>query len=270
MHKYIQVLKGHIINSLEFRGQVFGFVLTWIITTLSFIVLLLAIYKDGNSLGQYGLGGIVFYYLAILFVSFITESYIGQELAGQVRKGELSKYLLKPYNLFWEKLAQALGSKTAYIILPIPLYILFVIVFFKLIMTDLQVDIPRVEYIIFGIVFCWLGFVLNFILEYLAAGFAFFMDETWSISHFKHITLTILGGASFPLDIIQGKFADIVDLLPFKYVYYIPVSYITGRRSITEYFMEDVTLFIFWLVLIYLITKLIWHIGLKRYGAYGN
>jgi len=102
------------------------------------------------------------------------------------------------------------------------------------------------------------------------ASLAFWMDETWSLIHFKIILFSTFGGLSFPIDLLQGHILRLFEFLPFKYLYYIPVSYITGKRLPDEHLLIDIIGIVVWMMVLVLLVNYFWKKGLKRYGAFGN
>jgi len=74
---------------------------------------------------------------------------------------------------------------------------------------------------------------------------------------------------AFPLDLVPAKFFLIFYYLPFKFVYFFPIQVAQGRLSSMELY-KGLALLLFWCILLYFVSKLMWKRGLKKYGAYGN
>jgi ABC-2 type transport system permease protein len=269
VRKYLKTIELFVKNNIEFRFQLFGFILTWILSTLSVIALWIAVYEDGGKIGEFSFEQIVMYYFAILIVSFVTELYFGQKLAFRIKDGLFSSELLKPQVNILRIFCEAVGDKIAYLVIPFPVFLGILYIINSLILR-LSFAGVTIQDVLSGMLFCVLGFVINFLLEYLVVAFAFWIDEVWSLSHLKHIILSITGGVIFPIHAFSTLLSIILNLLPFQFVYFVPVMYITGMRSIRIHGLSDLILCFAWICILYITSSLMWTFGLKKYQAYGN
>lgn len=267
--KYSKIIELFIKQNIEFRFQLFGFILTWVISTMSVIVLWIAVYEDGGQIGEFSFEQIVMYYFAILLVSFMTEIYFGQKLAFRIKDGLFSSELLKPQINMVRLFCEAIGDKIAYLIVPLPIFILFLFILNSSLLK-LNFEGITIQNIILGLLFCVLGFVINFFLEYFVVAFAFWIDEVWSLNHLKHIILSITGGVIFPIHAFANLLSNFLNLLPFRFVYFVPVMYMIGMRNIKTHGAFDLMLFLIWLLILYIASVIIWTFGLRKYQAYGN
>jgi len=88
--------------------------------------------------------------------------------------------------------------------------------------------------------------------------------------HIKNILFSILGGLSFPLDFVSGPLKAMFSFLPFQYLYYVPITYLLGKRSGAGMLLTDAAKLLAWTAITALLAAVLWRLGLRKYGAYGR
>jgi ABC-2 type transport system permease protein len=78
-----------------------------------------------------------------------------------------------------------------------------------------------------------------------------------------------LSGHMFPLDWLPEPYSTLVQLLPFKYLAYVPAAIILQRYSPTELWLE-LALEAAWVVALLLLVRWTLARGIRRYSAYGG
>ena len=79
----------------------------------------------------------------------------------------------------------------------------------------------------------------------------------------------IFGGLSFPVDLVPPSVKILFNVLPFRFIYYFPVKVAQGNMPINVLVTEFGQL-ILWTLLFLVVGKILWKLGLRKYGAYGN
>ena len=100
------------------------------------------------------------------------------------------------------------------------------------------------------------------------ASLGFFFSRIHHITVAKNITLWMLTGELFPLDLAPEPFRSILIALPFSSAVYRPVGYLTGRlelNTITEGFLS-ISL---GLLVAAAIATALWNAGRRRYSGTG-
>jgi ABC-2 type transport system permease protein len=113
------------------------------------------------------------------------------------------------------------------------------------------------------------GFLMHFFLDLSIGWLAFWIDDVWSFEHFKGITFGILAGVSFPFEFLPGNIQWLFNFLPFKFLYYTPISYVLGKRGLEE-LGGDLLSISLWAVGFSVLSWLLWRRGLRKYEAFGN
>lgn len=91
-----------------------------------------------------------------------------------------------------------------------------------------------------------LGFLIYFLLRFIIATFSFWIGRTYWFVNLLAIAAFLLGGGVIPLDWYLQFLRNIVELLPFQAIYYLPASfYIFGNIKVKTVIME-----LLWLIIL--------------------
>lgn len=268
MRKYVRVLYNQFQTGTQYRSRVVTSVIEHLLFPVSAVILWAAIYRSTKSVNGIGYSEMIFYYMLIPLAGYITKTSQVNIRASEIKTGKISSKLIKPYWVVIEHYLETIGFKATYLSIVIPLYVLIVLVIISTIGTQgLHVTILNC---LLGLLFALLITPLSFIMEMSIAYLAFWIDETWSFEHMKEICHWLFGGLSFPFELLSPQMRTIFELLPFKYFYYVPVSYALGRREVSQYLLLDLLELLIWSITFTIIAMVLWKKGLRRYGAYGN
>lgn len=229
------------------------------------LILFSSIYSSGGSIAGFNFKQTLLYYLLIPLAGFITMVGVSNELPDEIKNGKFSKYLVKPLNIWFYCFASAISSKVNLLLFSTPFYLIALTIYFQISKADLF-SIDRVLLFIF---MALLAFIMHFFLDMVVTWMAFWVDDVWSFRHFKLILFTFFGGVSFPLSFLPVMWRQIVDVLPFKYFYYVPVTYLIGKEQVNNLYFDILQIFL-WSTIFLLIGLLLWRKGIKKYESYGN
>lgn len=249
---------------MEFRGALFVWFLVELLSLVSSLFIWLAIFRSHNSVAGYDRDGILLYYLLVPIVGAISSIYISEILPDKIKLGEISSEIVKPYQIAVGYFAKSLGTKITQLSFKAPVYIIILLTIRQTASINISLNL-----IGFGLLLAFMSLILHFLIDFCISCVAFWSDDVWYLSHLKFILLMVFGGLTFPLDLLPAQLASIFNLLPFKYIYYVPVKVATGSIGLTE-LAPELGLFSFWLVVFAALTHFLWKMGIKRYGAYGN
>jgi len=265
MNKYLSMLKNRLAVGLEYRSNIFGQFIIDLISLIATIIFWNAVFKTQNNLSSYSLNDSILYFFITPLTGALTYIFVSDELGNEIRMGAMSNYLLKPYSLQFEALTRALASKLNNFLTTIPFYSIL-IVCISVFANHFMVTLSSLLLFILAV---FMGFALHFVFDLTIAYCAFWVGEVWAFTHFKKVIFLIFGGLMFPLDFLPSSLFSIFSLLPFQYMYYIPNTYLLGKRTISH-IPHDIFLFVFWFVALLLIQRFVWKKGLMQYEAQGG
>ena len=265
MRKYLMLFQNYYATNLEYRTNLITLILWELIGIGTVAILWLSIYRTNSEIGGLNFSHTISYYLLVPLLGFITHVHDSNRLGREIRKGQLSSQLIKPYKIWFASLMYTIAEKINFLTFIFPLYILILI----WLNNYFEVGLFTVNSIFTALIIAILGFILHYVIDLSLTWLTFWVDEIWAFRHFKNVVLGILGGVSFPFDFVPQQFRNIIELFPFKFLYYIPISYLLQNRS-PSHLLPDLLEIIIWTTAISLIAWKLWQKGIKKYGAYGN
>ena len=259
------MLKKRLAVGLEYRSNIFGQFFIDILSLISTIIFWNAVFKTQTHFNTYSLNDSILYFFVTPLTGALTYVFISDGLGYEIKMGAASNYLLKPYSLTFEVLTRAIASKLNNFLTTIPFYIVIIII---ISISTQHFIISFQSIILFTFAIC-MGFVLHFIFDLSIAYCAFWVGDVWAFTHFKRVLFLIFGGLMIPMEFLPKNLSTFFSLLPFQFVYYIPNSYLLGKRTALN-ILPDMILFIVWFIILFSIKQNIWKKGLVKYEASGG
>lgn len=264
MKKYWTAYKSAYQENITYKGPVFIRAIRDVLLTLFFIVLWSAVFQQKEVINGYTFNSIITYYILVRLMDQLYSFQTTRLLNEDIVEGNLSNYLVKPMNYILYLASYVLGRRTARTTLTFILVIAIFVFFSNYVMPPSNL----INLLIF-ILSAMLSWILFFEIAFLLGVISFWFSEVSNLrSVLEHIIL-ILGGLWIPIDLFPEKIAQIVNLLPFKYLYNSPVQVYQGKLS-TNDLLTMFVIELVWITLFHLIGKYLFSRGLKTYAAFGN
>lgn len=185
-------------------------------------------------------------------------------IARDIRDGTIKKFLTQPVDmldyLFWHRVAHKL---VYYVIAFVPFAIVFWLCgsYFK--------GWPGAWTLLGGAVSLVLAFLIGFLIESLMGLVAFWFLEVSSLVFVYMLLSYFLSGHMLPLDWLPAPINDWIQLLPFKYLAFVPAAVLLEKYNHQQLALE-LGLGFAWVIVLYLLNRLALARGLRRYSAYGG
>lgn len=262
-NKYLQIFKINLSTVWEYRANYFFGVLSEVIQIGGVLLFWLLVFKDHTKIADYAKADIIAYYFLLTFVGYFTYLNIATKYGGETKSGAFSKYILKPTSFWKYTLAESMAEKISLIIQSglLSFVVLFGLYYFKLLQFNSAVLL--VTFLLMMAVL-----LMHFCFEHCLIYGTFWLDDIWAIRHLKNILLSFFGGMSFPLSMLPHVWQALANFLPFKFIYFVPVSYLLQKRSFSQLPIDLLEIFL-WSLFFVLVAIVLWKKGIKRYGAYG-
>jgi len=267
------ILRISLAERLAYRGDFVLGTLMRFLPIITQIFLWWAIFqslnpKDPNAarLADYSFQDIVAYYLLTMVGrAFSSMPGLSSSIATKIRDGEIKKFLVQPVDLitflFWSRVAHKIAY---YTISTLPFALVFYLCrdYFTLGWPDPLTMLAFVASLL-------LSFALGFYLETCIGLVGFWMLEVSSLLFVYMLFQFFLSGHMFPLDLIDEPYRTIVGFLPVKYLAYFPAAVFLGKVHGTALAI-DMGMLIAWTLFFFVMSKVIYRRGLKRYSGYGG
>lgn len=208
---------------------------------------------------------LTYVFMVLAVQAIVLSSPSSDHMGGEIANGDLSNYLLKPVNYLKYWFTRDLASKLLNLMFAMAeLTILWFI--FKPVLK-----LPAGIEALFGfLISALLALGIYYFVNVSARFVAFWTPEnTWGVAFVILIFLEILAGGIFPLDILPKSVNIILQFTPFPYLIYYPIAIFVGKITGVE-LLRILGQSLTWLVLMFFITKIIWHKGLKVYASEGR
>ncbi len=262
MGKYLATISNSIKKGLAYRADT---LIRMIAAFFSFIMLFYlwtTIYGQGNQIGNYSLTQIITYYIFVaIFELLIMSLDVSWSIGEEIKSGQIISSMLKPLSYLKYKFAQAIGGLLYRLMFFVPI-VLAVIFLFRNYLTRAE---SMMTYLIFAVV-ALISFVLYFLIYFIAGVSSFWTIDYHGPLYTFFTVVSFMQGALLPLDLMPKWLLGISQWLPFKFLFFVPVSFVTGRLSFA---WSMILAPLGWCVGLALFGQFLYLKGLKRYESYG-
>jgi ABC-2 type transport system permease protein len=266
MKKYLTVFAIDWQNQFIYRLNFVLWRVRNILRLLMIYFLWNGIFTTNRTIAGYSRPEMLTYVFLVLTVTAIVLSAPSADnVGGEISSGDLSNFLVKPISYLRYWFTRDLSSKL--------LNILFSV--FEVILLYLLLR-PQI-YFSSNPVF-WLGAIISLVLAVpiyyllsISARFVSFWapEDTWGLGFLVLIFVEIFSGMIFPLDILPGIAQQLIQLTPFPYLIYYPISIFLGKLQGWE-LLRILGQTIIWFLITLKFCQFLWRRGLKVYGATGR
>ncbi len=221
--------------------------------------------RDGKVINGYTYGDMVAYSLLVMVGrAFSSMPGLTTGIARDVRDGAIKKFLVQPIDLldylFWHRVAHKL---VYYFVAFLPFGLVFWLC------RDFFRGWPDPWLGLGAGVALILAFLVGFLIESLMGLCAFWFLEVSSLVFVYMLLSYFLSGHMLPLDWLPEPYGDVIRLLPFKYLAFVPAAIWLQKYTHQQLAIELVQGFA-WVLILLVLNRVALSRGLRRYSAYGG
>lgn len=260
--KWVRIYSVFVQDALAYRAVAVVWILTDTIPALVMPLLWLAAYNGRAEIAGFAPSQITAYYLVLLFVTNLIQCHVQWEMANDIKEGRFSAYIIRPFPYSVMMYLSFVAWRSMRTVLFVPIFLVAASFFHDYLRwEDYQVGWPFLVSVV-------LGHFVSFFITYALGLLALYFVETQSLFNFWYMPLLIFSGQIAPLAMFPPTARAVADVLPFRYTIALPTEIFLGRLSPAE--VQRGLLFqIGWIVAGYLIGRLLWARGLKRFTGVG-
>lgn len=250
MGKYWQVFKLSLQDYFVHRTN---FVLWRVRSFIFFLTLIFfwqAVYSGRNSLFGYQQDQMIAYVLGIAFLkALVLGSRSFDELSGMIKDGQLTKFLLKPVDIFKYFFSRDLLAK----LLDVSFSLVEIFLVVKLLNLDFYLPKSASTYLVFILVSSF-SVVLYYYIGFIVSSFAFWFEEVWATRWlFGIIFLEFLSGVYFPIDVLPKGLVRAINLTPFPYLVFYPLKiWNEALGALEKTPLQIIFVMLFWIIFLIL------------------
>lgn len=223
INKYLAIYTISLSESFVYIADFLGRSIFFFVIISIFSMLWKTIYSGQFGEGTNGLiNGFsqsrIIWYLIFSEILMLSGSNFYSEVSDDVKTGNISYLLNKPYHYIWYQLANNLGKSSIYLLRNLVTGILIGLVLVGPLEGFKLIELPII------IVFLISGLTLDFLINFMLALSAFWVEENIPFRWIYQKLVFILGGMLIPLDLLPTQLKTIASYLPFAFVSYAPAK----------------------------------------------
>ncbi|MFA5925681.1 MAG: ABC-2 family transporter protein [Parcubacteria group bacterium] len=264
MKKYWHIITNEIQRQFTYRASIAAYAFGNIAELVALTVIWIIVYRNIDAIKGYSENEMISYVVFAWFFSFLTTTYaFERNVARDIHQGTLSNLMVKPQSYIRYMMAVATGR----ISIAFSIVLVQAVIVFSFFRSEIifSLDIPKFLVLVFMLIATYL---INLFLSILIGFIAFWTTEINGTYYSIKVFSRFMSGTFFPISLLPVFFMKASFFLPFVYTIYIPVQLYLGKISFAEG-LRGLAIEIGWLVVLYVIIKIVWRLGLKKYESVG-
>ena len=260
MRKYLRYSYISIKEYLAYPSNILAELASKFIYLFMQICLWKALFAGALKHGNLSYSDTIKYVAAACVISIIIECNIIDRMNAQIRSGDIVNDLLRPMDFKLMMLFKHFGNTMIKsLIIAIPTF-LFAI--------RLISDVPfSADRIFVGLVSVVLAYAIHFLYSLVIGMLAFFLIVTWPLNMLLGAIYKLLSGIWIPVTMFPEFLYRINLFLPFRAVYAIPVSLLTGSAIDVR---ESIFCQLVWIAVFLVLAEFVWVKGYRKLVVQGG
>lgn len=260
--KYFRTFLFALQTEMQYRANLVMWFVVGAIGPLSMVIVWFAILGDRSDIGGYTKGDFVIYYLLITFGWYIVGGEFSRQIGREIRNGGINKTLLKPYSVVLGEAATEQAWKLTSFLVSAP--VLLIVMYLMRDYIVFRMIPSQAGWIVLTL---FLGAIIFALIQATIGILAFWVTEIWPFAEMFDVVLHLFGGTLAPIALLPLVVQKVTVFLPFRYIFYEPINMILGNQPDPFSVVWKQGLCI---VVLYVIYKLTWRAGIRRYEGIGG
>ncbi|TAK95855.1 hypothetical protein EPO05_03085 [Patescibacteria group bacterium] len=264
MKKYWVIISNEIQRQLVHRFFIISFTGGNFLELLAQLVLWSAIFQSTDIVKGYTSAEMMSYLVFGWIFRFLTTSYGYENLIYKdIQSGKLSNFIVKPISYLRYITADSIGR----VVIACSVIVLQAVVWIIFLHDKLTVSLS-VGTVLLLVAFLVLSYFIKFFLSVLIGVVGMWTTEVSGVSYLSNVIVKLLSGAYFPMDLLPAGFVAVSFWFPFVYIFFVPMQLLIGKIDLWQG-VQGLGVMLLWLVILYLLIKVVWKVGLKKYESVG-
>jgi len=264
--KYAKVFDIGLQNTFVYRWNFLLRSLFGLVPLAGSVLIWRAIFKErGSDVAGYDYHAMVWYFLLTILVdNLITPTEDEWQIAAEIRDGQMNAFLAKPLNYLGYRFSLFASYRllyTLFTLAPLAVLVWFFRSFVVLPASPFTWVIAAVSLVMAGLI--------QFFVAYALAMLAFWILEISTIVFILYSFEYFLSGQIFPLDIMPGWMHSTLQILPFTYELFFPISIFLGKVSGAGLW-RGLAIQSAWLFIAWMTARTMFRRGVRHYQAVGG
>jgi ABC-2 type transport system permease protein len=259
---YIQQFKTTLASMFQYRVSLLIWMIGQILEPLVYLIVWSVVSdSSGGSVGNYTTEEFAGYFIVLMLVNQFTYTWIMYEFEYRIREGILSFALLKPVHPIHSDIADNISSK----LITLPIMILIAAGLAVVFHASFS---PTPWAIALFIPIVLLAFIVRFLIEWTLALAAFWTTRVSALNQTYFVLMLFLSGQIAPLTLLPSPVQVVANILPFRWMIGFPVELLLGRLTTVE-MLTGLGAQIVWILIGFVLLRIVWRAGVRIYSAVG-
>lgn len=260
---YLELVRMEFVNNLAYRSFYFTGILNYSIQIGAYFFLWDAVYAGNRVIGGLDREAMITYVIIAWVVRSFYFSNLDRRVGTDIRDGKIALELIRPYSYQMVKYARSFGEaafRMFFFAFPAGAAIYLIRPF------TLPVGWDSMAMFLAAV----LGaFVINAQISMIAGFAVFFTKSPTGVYKAKRVIMDLLSGLLLPISFYPDWARDIIQLLPFQTVSYLPnMIYLGEIRGAAAF--EVLLLQVFWIAVLGFLAHLFWRFAVKHVVIQGG
>ncbi|HEX2946224.1 MAG TPA: ABC-2 family transporter protein [Clostridia bacterium] len=267
MDRFVAVIKTSFKQQFQYRWTFAVSIFTQPILLLLNLILFKSIYSFNGTdvIKGYSLEQMVWYFTSFMVVNSFVWNAIAREISYNIISGDMAIDLLRPMPYFRVIIAESVASRIiAQVMDLLPGMVIYSLIIFPYFLTP--VSILRFLPVVL------LAAAINHLYSFMLGMTAMSLKNNNSIIWLNDLFIYVAGGALIPMEFYPGWLNAILDFLPFKYIIYWPIQFFLNKESTWQAgaYLRILGLQLFWVIILYIGSKIMWRTLVKKFCSAGG
>jgi ABC-2 type transport system permease protein len=263
---YLQYIINSFKETLAYRFEYFIGLINHILSMLAWVYIWKALLghtgETSSSIGIISLQDMVTYAVVSRMINSLTTSDVITRIEEKVKSGQISTDLIKPVNFRGLMFADMTGFGLYRIIFELPPMLLIGIFCFG-------IKYPAPENLLLFFIMLINGTILNFTITYGLGLSAFWIYNVWHYERFNSDMTILFSGSWIPLWFYPDFLAKLSEFLPFRLIFYVPISAYLGKINQNEGLFLGLQQ-ILWIIGLHILTSIVWNRATRKLQIQGG
>lgn len=264
MRKYLAYIRANIQFTLTYRGSM----IIWLAANFISLAVISAVWLSSSGaelLGGYTRPELITYAIVSLFIQWLTGWFPFYGVRDEIKNGNIvGNSLVKPVSYYWQKFSLDFGWHIVSVWFGVVATLIALIIF----RSHLSLVFIPDRIFLFSLSLI-LSIFITFGMSLCLGMIAFWTTHVGAIDSIFWIGRVFLGGQGLPISFIPKIFLAGVYILPFRYMFSLPLEIYFGKLTNNE-IISGFLVGIVWALLFSILYKIMWDKGRLRYTSFGN
>ncbi len=225
---YLALGRAAVLEFLAYRANLVVEFLGYPLAFLGYFFFIQGLSLSGHGPQGYPLPQLMTYFSLGWLLRMIFNQGIDLSIGGMIASGQIAQELVKPLDLHLMMVSRFAGMGAARLFCySLPALALLILIFGPFLVWRPE-NLPA--FVLFLGVGCWLSFELQFLIGLLA----FYLTMNYQISWTLDMLIRLASGLIIPLDLYPALVTRTLEVLPFQYLYFIPLQVYLGAPGAVD------------------------------------